>query len=152
MSTKRAPDAPESEGRRARGKILVVDDDVMHASALRRALSDEHDVETTWDPFEALERIARGARFDVILFNLQMARMDGPIFHASLGKAAADQQANVVYMADDVRSPFAVAFLAKVKNPAIQKPIPMEELRAILRERVSVIISGIVPSVRGGKL
>ncbi len=59
----------EQEGARVRGRVMIVDDDVMVSSALRRTLAREHDVEVVTSSRQALEMLKgpKGAEVDVVL-------------------------------------------------------------------------------------
>src|SRR6185295_1309014 len=69
-----APPVQKSIDRRA--QILVVDDEPMISSAVRRILGREHDVVAT-DAMGALKAIEGGRRFDVILCDVMMPDMSG---------------------------------------------------------------------------
>jgi hypothetical protein len=70
-----APSAPEVESPR-RGRVLVVDDELLVARSIARALRD-HDVSIALDAAEALRLIERGPAFDVILCDLMMPGVSG---------------------------------------------------------------------------
>src|SRR5690606_29490572 len=88
----RLPSAPEGEpgvgpaatplpvaGRR--GRVLVIDDEVMIGNAIGRALRGDHDVTSLTSASEALARIRGGERFDAIICDLMMPVMTGMEFH-----------------------------------------------------------------------
>jgi DNA-binding NtrC family response regulator len=61
----------------ARGRVLVVDDEVFIVQLLERMLGREHDVMSTTSPLEALEWIRQGRRFDVIPADVMMPGVTG---------------------------------------------------------------------------
>ncbi len=119
-----------------RGRVLVVDDDRMVTSAIRRSLRGDHDVETVSDPRVALDRLAAGERFDVILCDLMMPQMSGMELHAHLLEAAPEQAGRMVFLTGGAFTPSAREFLASVSNRCIDKPFDVMELRALVSERV----------------
>lgn len=73
-------EAPEPErlpSSGTRGRVLVVDDDVFVLRGFDRMLRAEHDVVTARDGQEALERLAAGEDFDLVLCDLMMPVMNG---------------------------------------------------------------------------
>ncbi len=74
--------AAERRGASARAtgrrRILVVDDQSALTDAVSRALAgDDHDIETAGDATQALDRIATGDSFDLILVDLHVAEFSG---------------------------------------------------------------------------
>ena len=122
-------------GRRAR--VLVVDDEPMMARAVQRLLGSEHDVEVTADPLGAVERVRAGARFDVILCDLMMPNMTGMEVYDAVVGIDPDQARRMVFMTGGAFTPRAAAFLEKVDNQHLEKPLDRAALRALVRERMS---------------
>src|SRR5207248_4735832 len=60
-----------------RGRILVVDDEPMVGSSIRRLLGRDHDVVVVQSGKEAVAKIAAGERYDVVLCDLLMPEMTG---------------------------------------------------------------------------
>ncbi|WP_224369124.1 two-component regulator propeller domain-containing protein [Hyalangium versicolor] len=133
------PRAVESkEGVLMRGRVLVVDDDPLVSSALRRTLSREHDVEVVVSSRRALEMLSSSqASYDVILCDLMMPEMTGMELHAQLAKAAPQQAERMVFVTGGAYTPAAQEFLERVPNPRLEKPFEPENLRARVREWVA---------------
>jgi len=119
-----------------RGRVLVVDDEPALCQAVARALSPEHEVVSCADGREALERITRGDRFDVILCDLMMPQMTGMDLHAALARSAPDQVERMVLLSGGPCSPAALSFLEAVANPRLAKPFRTEALRSLVRSAV----------------
>ncbi|MBI4819178.1 MAG: response regulator [Deltaproteobacteria bacterium] len=119
-----------------RGRILVVDDEVMFGAALRRALTPDHEVVSLDAATPALERIAGGERFDVILCDLMMPHMGGMELHAELALVAADQAQRMIFMTGGAFTPRAREFLDHVPNPRLEKPFEVPNLQHLIASMV----------------
>jgi CheY-like chemotaxis protein len=128
------------EGVSMRGRVLVVDDDPLVSSALRRTLSREHDVEVVVSSRRALEMLTSPQGiYDVILCDLMMPEMTGMELHAQLDAAAPERAERMVFVTGGAYTPAAVSFLARVKNPRLEKPFEPEQLRERVREWVAKV-------------
>ncbi len=78
-------------------RVLVVDDEPLVGSAIRRILSD-YDVTFEADPNDAVERIATGERFDLILCDLHMPALDGAQVLEAVTRVAPELRRRFVYM------------------------------------------------------
>jgi signal transduction histidine kinase len=119
-----------------RGRVLVVDDEPMLASAIRRVLSREHDVETTTRAEDALDRLRAGGTFDVIFSDLMMPQVTGMELYARICKEFPEQAPRVVFLTGGAFTQAAHDFLLRVANPTLEKPIDRLGLLALVRERV----------------
>ena len=121
---------------RRRGQILVVDDEVMVARSIRRAIGPEHDVTAMERADEALERIVAGERFDVILCDLMMPEMTGMDLHARLLEVAPEQATATIFLTGGAFTPGAREFLSQTPNQRIEKPFDSLHLRALINDRI----------------
>jgi signal transduction histidine kinase len=115
-----------------RGRILVVDDEPMLGTAVRRMLGAEHEVTVLPEAREALRRISGGDRFDVILCDLMMPQMTGMDLHGHIFQVAPQQAARMVFMTGGPFTSRAREFLDQVRNPRIEKPFDVSGLRALV--------------------
>jgi signal transduction histidine kinase len=123
-------------GAQRRGSLLIVDDEVMFARALARALSLEHNVEVAGSAGDALELLRRGERFDVIVCDLMMPQVTGMELHAELRLMAPEQAASVVFMTGGAFTAGARSFLDRIPNERIEKPFDVQQLRAVINNRL----------------
>jgi CheY-like chemotaxis protein len=121
-----------------RGRVLVVDDDARVGDVIALTLHDEHDVTAVRSGREALDRLAAGERYDVVLCDLLMPVMTGMDVYAELLRVAPEVASSVVFITGGVSSPRARAFIASVANPCVQKPIDAKELRELVRNRARI--------------
>ena len=119
-----------------RGRILVVDDEPLVGRALQRGLRSEHEVVTETRARQAKERIVSGDSFDIILCDLMMPEMTGMDLHAALRAAAPAQADRMIFLTGGAFTPRARQFLDDVPNQCIEKPFDLEDLRALLRDRL----------------
>jgi len=117
-------------------RILIVDDEPLVAQSLRLVLDREFAVTTTTDPGQALEWIASGDSFDVILCDVMMPGMNGVELRNRIETVDADQAARVVFVTGGILMPHVRTLLESVPNAWIEKPIDLEGLRELVRRRV----------------
>jgi signal transduction histidine kinase/CheY-like chemotaxis protein len=126
-----APPAREPAAPRAR--VLVVDDDPLVASSIRRAIARDHEVVVETSPRAALERIVRGERYGAIVCDLMMPEMSGMQLHAALARLSPASCARVVFVTGGAFTPDAREYLEAVPNPRLEKPFDAAALRAAIR-------------------
>jgi PAS domain S-box-containing protein len=119
-----------------RGRVLLIDDDEMICGLLRRILSKEHDVTVMINAAGALDCIAAGRRFDVILCDMMMPVVTGIDFYERLVQAVPEQAERVVFLTGGAFTVRAREFLDHVPNPRVEKPFSMQNLRALVNGRV----------------
>jgi PAS domain S-box-containing protein len=119
-----------------RGNILVIDDEEPLAQAIRRFLSNEHEVTAVFSAGAALDLIRRGERYDVIFCDLMMPQITGMELHAELLRSQPEQAANVVFLTGGAFTAAAREFLDEVPNRRLEKPFDLKELRRLVNEVV----------------
>ncbi len=120
----------------ARGRVLVVDDDVAIGLSLRVALADEHDVIVTASGHEALELLKQDEAFDVVLCDLMMPDMTGIEVHDALkaeGRAVAER---IVFVTGGAFAPRIGEQVEQLPNARLEKPFELDALRELLRARL----------------
>jgi PAS domain S-box-containing protein len=132
----RVPGPPPWARRAGRARVLVVDDEPLIGRALGRSLP-QHDVRAVTRAREALDAVLAGDCFDVILCDLLMPGMTGMDLHDALSSAAPDQARRMVFMTGGAFTDRARAFLERVPNPSLAKPLDMVELLALLEDRTA---------------
>lgn len=118
----------------ARARLLIIDDDPLVGTSLRRVLSREFAVTVELGARDALARVASGEAFEVILCDLMMPEMTGMEFHAEITRMAPSLAARMVFLTGGAYTSQARDFLASVPNPRLQKPFDAQLLRAVVRE------------------
>lgn len=116
-----------------RGRVLVIDDEVGVATALRRMLSAEHDVTATSDGREALARVARGETYDVILCDLMMPNVSGADVYEAMHETHPAQAERIVFMTGGAFSAKAQELLANARHDCLAKPFDIVKVRSTVR-------------------
>jgi len=116
----------------AGARILLVDDEPAVGRALVALLDGDHDVVPVMRARDALDRLAAGERYDVILCDLMMPEVSGIELYASLPDDARDR---IVFMTGGAFTQQAREFLASCDRPQLAKPFTEKQLRDVL-ERV----------------
>jgi CheY-like chemotaxis protein/anti-sigma regulatory factor (Ser/Thr protein kinase) len=123
---------PISEAPLKRSRLLIVDDDAMVLSALRRRLQRRYDTVTVLGGVEALARLAEDPSFDSIVCDLMMPEVDGKSFYDAIKKEDPQLAERIVFMSGGAFTPRLRKFAAAVPNPVLQKPVSREDLEAML--------------------
>ena len=119
-----------------RGTILVVDDEPLILKVVSALLTAEHDVVCESSARKAIDRIARGERFDLILCDVMMPDLTGIDFHAALTKLAPDQASAVLFLTGGAFTDESRAFLSSIPNATLEKPFNAESLLSQVRHRL----------------
>jgi PAS domain S-box-containing protein len=115
-----------------RRRVLVIDDESRVGDALVRALSGVADVEAIVDARTMLHRLANGERWDVILCDLLMPGTSGMDLYREALRIAPDVAACIVFMTAGAFTSRARAFLEGVRNPCLEKPLDIGQLRSLI--------------------
>jgi PAS domain S-box-containing protein len=115
--------------------VLVVDDEPAVGFAVRRVLKG-HEVAIVNTAQEALDLLATGTEFDVILSDLMMPKMSGIEFHAELAHLHPKMASRVVFVTGGAFTPEANDFLDRVTNERMEKPFDLHQLREMVQKFV----------------
>ncbi|HLK37662.1 MAG TPA: ATP-binding protein [Polyangiaceae bacterium] len=115
--------------------VLVVDDDRLVGEAISLTLRGQCDVTVCTSAREAVDWIAAGQRFDLILCDLLMPGLTGMDLYAEVLRIAPEEVASIVFMTGGAITPRARAFVAGVSNQCLKKPIDTKDLRDLARSR-----------------
>jgi CheY-like chemotaxis protein len=110
----------------------MVDDEPALGRSTRLLLQPDYDVVPVTRAREALERLAAGEDFDVILCDLMMPEMSGIEFHEQLARSCPHYVDRVVYISGGAFTDEARHFLGAVGRASIEKPFTEKALRGAL--------------------
>lgn len=132
-TTSSVPAVPAATMRARR--VLVIDDDALVASALRRLLSVRSEVVVTGSGREGLERLRGPERFDVVLCDLMMPELSGMDVYEAVEHERPELVGRFIFMTGGAFTDRARAFLERVPNPRLEKPFDSAQLRALVWDR-----------------
>jgi CheY-like chemotaxis protein/two-component sensor histidine kinase len=128
-----APSWAGASGVAPRGRLLFIDDEEDICAVMEDAVSPYHDMVTTTRAREALEMLAAGECFDLILCDIRMPEMTGIDFHARLAAANPAQAAHVVLMSGGFNRRPGDPPIA-LPRPLLEKPFEIEQVLALMTE------------------
>jgi CheY-like chemotaxis protein len=132
VTTASANHEPPSKG----GRILVVDDEPLIRSAMRRILGREHEVITAASGEEGRALLERDSSFDVILCDLMMPNMSGMELHEWVANRNPALAKRVLFLTGGAYTPWASEYVANVGNLRIEKPVDSALLKRIVMQQV----------------
>ena len=132
----RSDEVPLPTTAKRRGHVLVIDDEESLALALARYLAQDHEVVAVTRGRDAIERITRGERFDVILCDLMMPQVTGMELHASIAQVDRSQADRIVFVSGGAFTSAARQFLDAIPNRRIEKPFELRRVRDLVNELV----------------
>ena len=133
-----AAPAPERQGPSRAAHVLVVDDNATNRM-VAQALCEMFDCtcEAAVDGLEAIEA-ARAGRFDLILMDIKMPRMDGvTAARAIRGLPGEAGETPIVALTANADPNDAAAYLAAGMDGVIEKPMKPEHLLAVLQQALA---------------
>jgi CheY-like chemotaxis protein len=113
-------------------RILTVDVDPDLASTVSRVFGDEHEVVAVRSGFAALDLLAIGRAFDIVLCEVELPDMPGEEVHRRLVESAPRVAKKFVFVTGDAKA--HKAFLSKIPNPYLEKPLVPSTLRQVVRD------------------
>jgi len=120
-----------------RARVLVIDDDPYMGKLLARILEPEYEIVVATSALEALDYVAMGDKFELVLCDVMMPQMTGMAFYERIGAVAPELLKKVVFMTGGAFTPSAEAFLQQGFIQIIEKPFPpLPELRAVIRKHI----------------
>lgn len=119
-----------------RGRVLVIDDEVLVGRVIRNALKSEHEVEVVERASEAIARIERGEVFDLVLCDVMMPDLNGPEFHAIIMARWPQLGPRLVFMTGGAFTPSTVEFMERIGTRVLTKPFKIDSLKRLVRERM----------------
>jgi CheY-like chemotaxis protein len=117
-----------------RHRVLVVDDEPLFARAVARAMRHHADVVLEWTGAPALERIAQGERFDLILCDVALPGLNGAQFFERLREIRSGVERRLVFVTGGGVAEIE-AKLRQTGRPCLRKPITGVVLISLLDRR-----------------
>jgi CheY-like chemotaxis protein len=129
--------ARDERPKHVRGRVLVIDDERLILTTIRRTLSSTHDVEVASSADVAMARIEHGEAFDLMLCDLMMPGMGGIELYEKMKTFAPAMVGRMAFLTGGAFTPRARAFLESSDVPWIEKPFEVRELSRFVDELVA---------------
>ena len=145
---RRRESRPISETPLNRSRLLIIDDDAMVLSALRRRLQGRYEVVTVLGGVEALAHLSEDPLFDSIICDLMMPEVDGKSLYDAIKKEHPELVDRIVFMSGGAFTPRLRKFASAVSNPVLQKPVSRDDIEAMIcapREQAATERASVVP-------
>jgi PAS domain S-box-containing protein len=110
----------------AGARVLLIDDEAAVGRSLIELLAPENTVVAVTRAHDAIQLLARGEHFDVIVCDLMMPEITGIELYEQLDDK---HRARVIFMTGGAFTPQARQFLSRVERPHVDKPFSEAELR-----------------------
>jgi CheY-like chemotaxis protein len=121
-----------------RPRVLVVDDSPLMRRFLERFLADAFDVETVEDGARAVDLLANGKTYEVLLLDLAMPLVDGRELYETVGARFPALLDRIVFITGGAVTSEDDKFLRSIPNIIVHKPFDNDELREIVRRTASL--------------
>jgi two-component system, cell cycle sensor histidine kinase and response regulator CckA len=122
---------PEVESMPSR--ILIVDDEPLLGQTLLYAFKGRHDVVICTSGRDALSRLEKDARFDLVLCDLMMPDVSGSAVYEQVKRSYPHLVRCFVFMTGGAFTERARDFLAKHPGIQLEKPFNIEDIERLLR-------------------
>ena len=131
--TKQAAEAPVTP--RVRATVLVIDDEPLVGRVMQRALA-AHDTTVEISGAAALERLRNGFLPDLILCDLMLPGITGMEIYDEASAIDPALAARFLFMTGGAFTPRGDAFALAHADDLIRKPVDVDELREVVRQRL----------------
>ena len=126
-------DVPSESGS-VPARILIVDDEPLLGQTLLYAFKGRHDVVICTSGRDALSRLERDARFDLVLCDLMMPDVSGAAVYEAVKRSYPSLVRCFVFMTGGAFTERARDFLAKHPGVQLEKPFNIEDIEKLLRQ------------------
>ena len=120
----------------ARRRILVIDDEPLIGTVIRRMLAADYDVVPVTSAADGLKALREAGPFELVMCDLMMPEMSGMEFYDELRAVNANLADNMVFLTGGAFTADARAFLDRVANERMEKPFDTSALRAMIRSHL----------------
>lgn len=112
-------------------RVLIIDDDPLVASSLRRLLANR-EVHIADSGRRGIEMLRENDRFEVVLCDLMMPEVSGMDVYETVLEERPDLAERFIFMTGGAFTERARAFLDRVSNPKLEKPFDGKTLRMLV--------------------
>jgi PAS domain S-box-containing protein len=120
-----------------RHRVMLVDDEPQVVHTMERLLRRDYDITIALCGRDAIDHIARGARFDAIVSDVMMPNMTGIELTEELQRIAPDQARRLIFLSGGAFTAQTHERLHALGAPQLEKPVTARELRACVQRVVT---------------
>jgi two-component system NtrC family sensor kinase len=120
-----------------KGRVLLVDDEPEFLKSLKRVLRN-FEVEIA-NGVDAAMALYRDHPFDVVVCDLNMPGRTGRDLHEELARLGPDHAERVIFMTGGAFHEWAHAFLARISNPYVEKPMTARGVSEVIEGHLGVL-------------
>ncbi len=130
VTARSTPDHAESapQASSPRRRVLVVDDERLIVSVVKRTLGDAHDVIGESDPHVALDRLLTEPPFDVVLCDLMMPGLTGIDVYTRVARERPGLERSFIFISGGSFTRQAREFLDTIPNARLTKPFSASDI------------------------
>ena len=145
------PPLGQDAGRGPAPRVLLVDDDEMVLTVMRRLLQSLGvEAEVSTSAAEALDRIIAG-RYDAVLCDMWMPGMTGKEFYGELRTRAPHYRNRIIFVTGDLASEATWDFIEERRLPYLLKPLDLRQVRRKLEEVLGTELQPALRAPREGE-
>ena len=128
---------PVATKAKRRGRVLVIDDEDSLVQAIKRYMSQDHEVVGTTSARQAIDMLAKGERYDAIVCDLMMPQVTGMEVYAAVMKIDPVLAETMIFVTGGAFTESARHFLDSLApGRHIEKPFDLKALRAMVNEKI----------------
>ena len=117
-----------------RGRVLVIDDEDSLVQAIKRYLSQDHEVDGVTSARIAIEKLVAGEHYDAIVCDLMMPQVTGMDVYAAVAKLDPAIAERMIFVTGGAFTDTARRFLDSTPNQHIEKPFDLKTLRNLVND------------------
>jgi PAS domain S-box-containing protein len=117
-----------------RGRVLVIDDEDSLVQAIKRYLSQDHEVDGVTSARVAIEKLIAGEKYDTIVCDLMMPQVTGMDVYAAVLKLDPALAEKMIFVTGGAFTDTARKFLDSTPNQHIEKPFDLKTLRNVVND------------------
>ncbi|MFT3697074.1 MAG: response regulator [Kofleriaceae bacterium] len=120
-----------------RGRILVIDDEDSLVQAIKRFMSQDHEVDGTTSARQAIDMLAADQSYDAIVCDLMMPQVTGMDVYNAVVKIDQKLADKMIFVTGGAFTESARQFLDSLPlGRHIEKPFDLKTLRALINEKI----------------
>ena len=126
--------SPTPTGVDRKSRVLIVDDEPLVCSTLRRGLGDRAEVRTACSVQDALEALENDSRVDAIVCDVMMPNLGGADLYQAIQERFPELSSRVIFMTGGTLVDRVYKIISASKRPVLEKPFDLDVLQRLVAE------------------